>query len=167
MPGTQQSATHLEIIYEKVEADSRFSLYHLRAVDAAINVATDVRNFAETGERAIKQFLVRLAESGGYEEPIDPANKLASMSASAESAVKETIRAFQELDGAWEASSMSTDHAGDVFVSNEEAVGTLQKLHDAMVDLRWAVIEHDADLEEPEGQAFDNVEDLVADLRSR
>ena len=49
----------------KVEADSRFSLYHLRAVDAAINVATDVRNFAETGERAIKQFLVRLAESGG------------------------------------------------------------------------------------------------------
>ena len=81
--------------------------------------------------------------------------------------MKETIRAFQELDGAWEASSMSTDHAEDVFVSNEEAVGTLQKLHDAMVDLRWAVIEHDADLEEPEGQAFDNVEDLVADLRSR
>ena len=49
----------------------------------------------------------------------------------------------------------------------EDAIGALQKLHDEMVDLRWAVIEHDADLEVPEGKAFDNAEDLFADLRSR
>ena len=61
---------------------------------------------------------------------------------------------------------IAAEHAEDVSVSNEEAIGALQKLHDALVDLRWAVIEHDADLEEPEGKAFDNVEELVADLRS-
>ena len=59
------------------------------------------------------------------------------------------------------------EHAEEVFVSYEDAIGALQQLHDAMVDLRWAVLEHDADLEEPKGKAFDNVEDLFADLRSR
>ena len=51
--------------------------------------------------------------------------------------------------------------------SNDEAVRALQKLHDSMVELRWAVIEHDADLEEPEGKEIDNIEELIADLRSR
>ena len=62
---------------------------------------------------------------------------------------------------------MSAEHVEDVSEGNKEAIVALQKLHDSMVDLRWAIIEHDADLEEPEGEAFDNVEGLVADLKSR
>ena len=61
MPAAQQSVEDLEVIYGKVQADSRFSLYYLREVDAAIAAATDVRNDAQTAERAIKQFL---AQSG-------------------------------------------------------------------------------------------------------
>ena len=36
-----------------------------------------------------------------------------------------------------------------------------------MVDLRWSIIEHDANFEEPNEKTFDNVEDLIADLKSR
>ena len=79
MPALQHSVEDLEVIYEKVRADSRFSLYHLRAVDAAIDVATDVRNDAQTTERAIKHFLARLDKSGGYEESIDPEEPLMHM----------------------------------------------------------------------------------------
>ena len=61
---------------------------------------------------------------------------------------------------------LPAEHAEEVSERNEEAIVALQKLHDALVDLRWAVIEHDADLEEPEDKAFDNVDDLIADLRS-
>ena len=167
MPAIQHFVENLEVIYEKVRADSRFSLYYLRAVDAAIDVATDVRNDAQTTERAIKQFLARLDESGGYEEPIDPENKLTSISASAEAAVKKTIGALKVFGESWGKSAISADHAVEVSERIEDAIGALQKLHDEMVDLRWAVIEHDADLEVPEGKAFDNVEDLFADLRSR
>ena len=166
MPATQDSVPPLEIIYEKVEADSQFTLYYLRAVDAVINVATDVRNNAATAALAIDQFLARLAEPAGYDEPIDPTHKLAALSASGEATVKKVISAIHEMDGAWEGSSISPEHAEDVSVSNKETIGALEKLHDAMVDLRWAVLEHDADVEEPEGQAFDNVEDLVTDLSS-
>ena len=166
MPALQQPVLPLEVIYGKVVADSQFSLHYLRAVNAAINVATIVRNNAETSEKACTQILALLADSGGFKKPIDSAGNLASASVSAETTVKETIRAFQDLDGVLDGSTIAAEHAEDVSVSNEEAIGALQKLHDALVDLRWAVIEHDADLEEPEGKAFDNVEDLVADLRS-
>ena len=166
MPATQDCVPLLKVIYEKVEADSRFSLHYLRAVDAVINVATDVRNNAATVALAIDQFLARLAEPAGFDEPIDPTHKFAALSASGEATVKKVISAIHEMDDAWEGSSILAEHAEEVSVSNEEAIGTLEKLHDAMVDLRWAVIEHDADLEEPEGEAIDNVEDLTADLRS-
>lgn len=167
MPIVQQSVEDLEVIYDKVQADSRFSLYYLREVDAAIDAATDVRSDAQTAERAIKQFLAQLAESGGGEKPIDPTDKLAAISAAAEAAVKKTIRALQGHKGAWEGASISAEHAEELSEGNKEAIVALQKLHDSMVDLRWAVVEHDADLEEPEGEAFDNVEGLVADLKSR
>ena len=167
MSTVQRSVENLKIIYEKVQADSRFSLYYLRAVDAAIDTATDVRNFAQSVEPAIKKFLSKLDESGGYKEPIDPEGTLASISASSEAAIKEAIHALQEIDDAWEKSQIPVEHAEEVFEGNGQAIDALQKLHDAMVDLRWAVLEHDADLEEPTGKAFDNVEDLFSDLRSR
>ncbi|MDD9993065.1 MAG: hypothetical protein OXP75_14805 [Rhodospirillales bacterium] len=167
MPAVQQSVEDLEVIYDKVQADSRFSLYYLREVDAAIEAAAGVRNDAQTAERAIKQFLAQLAETGGGEKPIDPADRLATISAAAEAAVKKTIRVLQGYEGAWKGASISTEHAEEVSEGNREAIIALQNLHDSMVDLRWAVTEHDADLEVPEGEAFDNVEDLVADLSSR
>ena len=166
MPAMQQSVEDLEVIYDKVRADSRFSLHHLRAVDAAVDVATNVRNDAETTERAIKTILERLTKSDGYEAPIDPENKLAPISASAEAAVRQTICALQESRKAWEKSPVSEEHGEEVLERIEEAIDSLKKLHDEMVNVRWAVIEHDADLEEPEGKKFDNAYDLVADLRS-
>ena len=167
MPAMQQSVEDLEVIYDKVRADSRFSLYHLRGVDAAIDVATNVRNDAETTERAIKTVLERLAKSGGHDAPIDPENKLAPISASAEAAVRQTICALQESREAWVQSPISEEHGEEVSERIEEAIGSLKKLHDEMVNVRWAVMEHDADLEEPEGTKFDNADSLIADLRSR
>ena len=167
MPVIQHYIEGLEVIYDKVCADSRFSLYYLRTVDAAIDVATDVRNDAQTTERAIKQYLARLDRFDGYENPIDPDGKLASVSAVAEAAVKKTIRTLQEYSEKWETSGISEEHDKVVFERIEEAIGALQKLHDEMVELRWVVIEHDADLEEPKGKVFENAEDLFADLRSR
>ena len=162
MQATQSSMPSLEVIYRKVEADSQFTLDYLRAVDAAISLAINVRNNAEIAEEVCIKVVTFLTESGGPEEPIDPTGELAPKSISAEAVVKKTILALQSLDG----SMLPKEHAEEVSVSNQEAISALQKLHDALVDLRWAVIEHDADLDEPEGKVFDNVEDLIADLRS-
>ena len=161
----QDDGPPLEVIYKKVEADSRFSLHYLKTVDTVITVSTDLRNNAELAEAAFKHFLVRITESGGYEEPFDPEGKLASLSVEAEATVKETLLALQEINGvAGKPSIFAEDDAETMSGSIEEAICALQSVHDSMVDLRWAVMEHDADLEKPANRAFDSVEELIADL---
>lgn len=162
MQAAQASIPSLEVIYDRVKADSQFSLDYLRALDAVIDVVIDARNNAETIEKVCSQILAHLAETGGYDNPLDPNGKLTPKSVSAEAAVRETILALHNLD--W--SRLPAEHAEEVSERNGEAITALQKLYDALVDLRWAIIEHDADLEEPEDKAFDNVDDLIADLRS-
>ena len=156
----------LEVIYKKVEADSRFSLHYLKTVDTVITVSTDLRNNAASAEAAFKHFLVRITESGGYEEPFDPEGKLASLSVEAEATVRETLLALQEINGVVEKSLHFAKDSEAMSGSIEEAICALQSVHDSMVDLRWAVMEHDADLEKPENRVFDNVEELIADLQS-
>lgn len=157
----------LDIIYRKVQSDSKFSLHYLRSVDDAINAATNLRNNAETTELAIKKILDDLAHSGGYDHRMDPNGSLESLAASAEDLVKEAISVLRGFDDVLEGSSIPTGDAEMMSGGNNEAISSLQSLHDAMVDLRWAVLEHDADMEEPEGQVFENVQDFVSDLKSR
>lgn len=162
MQAAQTDVPRLEVIYNRVRADSQFSLDYLRVVESVSDAVMDARNNAEATGKACKLILTHLTKTGGYDKPLDPTGKLTPKSVRAEAIVKKTILALQEID--WLV--FSTAHAEEMSERSDEAIAALQELHDAMVDLRWAIIEHDADLEEPEVEAFDNVEDLVADLRS-
>ena len=98
---------------------------------------------------------------------MDPEGAMESLAASAEGLVKEAISVLRGFDDVLEEAPIPTDDAEAMSGGNREAIVALQRLHDSMVDLRWAVLEHDADLEEPEGKVFDNVKDFVVDLKSR
>ena len=162
----QDAGPPLDVIYKKVEADSRFSLHYLKTVDTVITVATELRNNAAISEQAFKKLLARIAESGGYEEPFDSTGELASLSALAEATVREVLVALHKINDTVDNSSIFVEDAETMSVSIEDACHALQGVHDSMVDLRWAIIEHDADLEKPEARVFNNVEELVADLKS-
>ena len=157
----QVSDLPLQAIYRKVEGD--FSLEYLQVVETVINVSTYLRNSAETLERTIEHVLSCLSDIG---KPIDPAGTSASLGVSAENVVREAITALRGLDSALGESGIPTDDAEAMSGGNKEAIMALQRLHDSMVDLRWAIAEHDADFEKPEGKTFDNVQELVAELKS-
>ena len=155
----------LEPIYRKVEADSRFSLHYLKTVDAVTAVTVNLPNDAETAEKAIERIVARIVDSGCFSKPIDPENTLASLGASAEGVVKEAIAAVRDIAGALDGETFPDEDFKDMSKTSEEAIAALRSLHDRMVDLRWAVLEHDADLETPDGKTYDDVEELVADLK--
>lgn len=167
MPTIQHAVPSLEVIYGKVEVDSRFSLHYLRTVDTVIDVTGDMRNNAETAEWAIRQALSLFSGSDGYDEPIDLKGKLVRKSASAEKFVKESIRSLQDLRGTVKDPKIRKEATEAMSGGIMEAIGALQRLHDSMVDLRWAILEHDADLEEPVSEAFNDIEELIADLKFR
>ena len=162
MQAAQADAPRLEVIYNRVKADSQFSLDYLRVMESVVDTVVDARNSAEATGKACNLILAHLAKTGGYDQPLDPTGKLTPKSIKVEAVVRKTILAFQEVD--W--SRLPEEHAEEMSERSEEAIVALQKLHDALVDLRWAVLEHDADLEEPEGKACGNVDDAIADLRS-
>lgn len=162
---SQHSIPPLEPIYRKVEADSRFSLHYLKTVDSVIAVTINLRNDAETAEKVIGGIVSRIVDSGGFSKPIDPENTLASLAASAEDGVKEAISAVRDFADALEGSTFTGEDTREMSRASQEAIGALRSLHDRMVDLRWAVLEHDADLETPDDKVYDDVEELVADLK--
>ena len=166
MPVVQSSVVSLEDIYRKVEADSRFSLQYLRVVDAIVDVTTFVRNNAETCENAIKITLSKLAELNGLDKPLDSKSELLKKSISAEKKLKQLIASLQELGETIKRSEVLTNDAEELSFGIEEAVDALTELHNSMVDLRWTVIEHDADLEKPKGKTYGSVEELITDLKS-
>ena len=155
----------LEPIYRKVEADSRFSLHYLKTVDSVIAVTINLRNDAETADKVIERIVSRIADSGGFPKPIDPENTLSSLAASAEGVVKEAISAVRDIADALHGAAFPAGDAEEASRASEEAIGALRSLHDRMVDLRWAVLEHDADFEAPDAKVYDDVEELVADLK--
>ena len=155
----------LEPIYRKVEADSHFFLHYLKTVDAAIAVTVNLRSDAETAERVIERIVGRIANSGGFPKPIDPENTLEPLAVSAEAVVKEAISAVRDIADALDGATFSVEDAQEASSASDEAIGALRSLHDRTVDLRWAVLEHDADLEAPDDTVYDDVEELVADLK--
>ncbi|MFQ5644702.1 MAG: hypothetical protein ACE5FQ_13545 [Thiogranum sp.] len=59
------------------------------------------------------------------------------------------------------------DHHEDAVVdAYDQTIEIISHLHDAIIDLRWAVMEHDADLESPTGEPVDNVSDLMTRLQA-
>ena len=64
------------------------------------------------------------------------------------------------------APELKNHHEHAVVDAYDQSVQAFIELHDAIVDLRWAVMEHDADLEQPTGEPVNNVTDLVARLQA-
>lgn len=165
VPAVQKFVPPLKIIYGKVKADSQFSLHYLRKVDTVIDAVTNLRNNAQITEQVISEGLKQIEKSGDSEIPIDPKQSFASISISAESVVKKTINALKGIEKNAMNSEFTASDADTMVESSQEAIGALERLHDSMVDLRWAIMEHDADLEEPESETFEKIENLTAALK--
>lgn len=77
---------------------------------------------------------------------------------------RETLRL--KLAAARDDDRLRGDHEDSVVTEYEGAIEVCEALHDALVDLRWAVLEHDADLDagrEAPGDVL-SIDDLIREL---
>lgn len=95
------------------------------------------------------------------EEALDPNNKMIEGLEQAEESLRGAAdilrkkRALAESDN-----SLNGNYERKVISAFERAVVTVEGLHDAVVDFRWAILEHDAGLEQPTGNPVDSSEIL-------
>ena len=166
MPTVQSLVPSLEVVYRRVEANTQYSLAYLRDFDEIIDTLTDIRNSADAICGKIERTIIPKIESGNTKRQIDPKDEFFEMAISTEKGVKKVITESEKFYGKLETSLSLTSHGEEMSDAYEQAVFSLKHLHDSMVDLRWAVMEHDANFESPSGNPFDKAEDLIADLGS-
>lgn len=67
-------------------------------------------------------------------------------------------------DAAYADPLLRGEYCDGIVSAYEELISIMERFYDTTVKLRWAVMEHDADLEEPIGGVFDSPVDLVRSI---
>ena len=151
---SQQLHSVLRDASVRAAADSRVRLGLLERVDKAIDALVLGQETAKEGLRIFRDFVSEYAASQPGVEigPIDPEDELRETFETAESDVKAFISGFEIK---WERISrnpeLPKDQAEDIGSEVERTIFLFKQLHDAIVEARWLIMEHDANVDEASG----------------
>jgi hypothetical protein len=142
------------------------SLGLLRAIDDTVESLRRARNAVE-GLSKMTTSLTQSIKSCDDGKVLDAESEVCGLLEIAEGALNSTLSmlSYKRL-AAVRAPELNDHHEHAVVDAYDQTIETTSHLHDAIVDLRWAVMEHDADSEEPTGNPTDNVSDLMKRLQA-
>jgi len=138
-------------LYEDILPAVQATIGALENFNSAINHITAITINATN--------LLRLCE---VEHPIDSQNMMVEGLEQAEKSLRDGVDILRAKRNAAEADrELSGDNEQRVITAYERAIVNLSGLHDAAVDFRWAIMEHDADSEQPVGSVTNSAEALI------
>lgn len=147
-----------------VAEQSELSLSLLRAIDDTVEWLASMQKEAASGVTMGEEILKTL-HNCKRERVIDAAGELHDLYVMVEGKLKEVVKALKHKRAAAERDHRIKKHQDDLVAEFDGAILAVSELHDTLVELRWAVAEHDADLEKPTGKVFANAKDLFAALK--
>ncbi|NMG45208.1 hypothetical protein GPA22_15935 [Aromatoleum toluvorans] len=137
----------------------------LRAIDDTVDWLADLSNESATAAAKAGRFAELICKAEPEEE-IDPDDITADTILKAENAIERLIEQFRaRRQSAVEDRELTGDHEACILDAYELAIESFQQLHSAMTSLRWAIMEHDADLA-PVSGPFDSVEQMLSILKA-
>lgn len=154
------STEEVRLICETYTDTSQRSLTLLRAIDMTIDALVWTEDQAESTTTFVEKVSAAIKICKRTNK-IDPGNVVTSAVVTAEESSvalynvlldKRTHATAAELDG---------DNKDAVVEAYNRAIPAVADLHNAFADLRWAIGEHDADLEEPTGKPLSTPEEIA------
>lgn len=155
------STEEVRLICETSTDTSQRSLYLLRKIDLTISALAWIENQARPTISFVDRQIVAIRDCTRTCK-IDPDYIASNASIAAEEASADLYaillkkRAFavaaRELDG---------NHKEAVVDAYDHAIAAVADVHNSFADLRWAIGEHDADLEEPTGKPLSTPEEIT------
>jgi hypothetical protein len=133
--------------------------------DQTVQFLSRLRTFITAVHHSV-QAALEVIHSCDIEEPLDPAASTVGRIERAESVFRKTIEEYKsKRDSAFRDQALVGEHERRVVQAYSDVIEALKLLHDAASDLRWAVMEHDAELDNrlTEGSA----EDIIAAIKAR
>ena len=162
---TDSSVDILKISSQLVGASGFVDLHLLDDIENTVDNLRAIEHLLKEHLELAQHTLAAVSE---YEHVIDKTGDRVTALEAGEKKLVRTIDEFRRMRLAViDASELTGRHQNDVVVAYERVIRVGADLHNTSVEMRWAVMEHDANLDDPAGfsKLFDNAEDLIADLR--
>ncbi len=159
------SKEEVRVLCESISETGTKNIALLKAIDQTIDWLTRIQNMARVDADYAEKTAAAIATCA-RENPIDQESQLCNAFAEAETVLEEFHAALtKKRDAGRRAPELVGDHKDAIENEYARALDAVAALHTAMGDLRWAIMEHDADLA-PVVAAFSTAEDM-ADYFSR
>lgn len=155
-------ATHIRQYSEAIDAAS---LPLIKAVDNTIDALASIQKMLTPFIRLASMEAEKIyqCENG---KPIDADGIISEHLLKNESNLNEAYTHFSEcLKAAYADQELTGHNESSVVDEYNNTLEVFVELHDATRDLRWAIMEHDANVSEVTGE-FDNIEDLMKHLKA-
>ena len=148
------------------EAANTASLDLLRDVEVTVDSLTAYQRIAEQLLDEVTD-LEQTIKSCKPEDPIDQDNINAGNLGKSE----DDIRVFIGIMEAKKRSALHDEKLkgeleDSVVAEYEHTINLTSRLHDATTELRWAILEHDADLEEPTDVVYKSAKEVIQALKA-
>ena len=154
----------VQFFCESISDETTKNLDTLRSIETTVFWLSVIQKHAN----ANFGLAIKVAEAlkiCGRVAPIDVEDKLSGTIETVESRLNDIYNLLISMrDTDLEAAEL--DGPDKVLIVDEytSAITAVADLHNAMTDLRWAVMEHDADLEKDTGKTFTDVNEMFADM---
>ena len=100
-------------------------------------------------------------------QPLDPDGEMRDVYLAGENKLRQVIEVLKAKRDAANRDRRILGHHFESLVSEfDAAIEAISQMHDLLVALRWAVSEHDADLEKPIGAATSSADELIKRLKA-
>jgi hypothetical protein len=147
-----------------ISSTANTSLVMLKAVDATVDAL--VRQQEELGKfLGIVAELTTAVNEAEPTCPLDPEDRLHDGLSDVEGHLKVAVESMKaRRNAAREDPRLVGEHEGAVVHEYDHLIDIAAQVHDAVQELRWAVLEHDADLDQPLGEPTASLDELIARL---
>lgn len=96
---------------------------------------------------------------------IDEKDVVCDLLSAAEEALQVHVAVLRKQLASAQADGNLRGHKKDAVVSEyRNAIAVTADLHNSILDLRWTIMEHDADLEKPIGKVYTDVDEMFKDM---
>lgn len=142
------------------------SLYILRAVEETVEDLCALQRDVETMTNKAREGQRAIADNHG-DKLIDESGDMVDALESIESDLRTLYEILeQKRQSAINDNQLTGDHEDSVVTEYERAMELVSDWYAANRDFRWAVMEHDADFDEPAGQSYGTAEELINALNT-
>lgn len=173
MPVAAETAPPLLAIYAQLEEDARYSMdyaellprYQVKRagddehLDLVLHQLQSLTSITNKTRQMVEEPLP------AQTEPEDPTGELAERAVAVEKVLRDLIAVLNESQEMAKGIRPQTTQMRAVRGAYGKAIAAVSALHDAVVDMRWAFMEKDADLEEPEAEPTSDLQHLLARLK--